>query len=167
MGAGYEFTCSKCGKKYSVCWGIGFMYPEVFSDTLKAIKKGEYGEEYKKLALSEKYVAVDAEEYVYSCRKCGNWTTEMGLSIYAPDNVERLKRKRSGIKTVEEWGEVPYATDYDFKRDYHLLKRRLHKCSKCGGIMHKASNKEIINLSCPECGGEQRDDLSLTIINWD
>ena len=37
MGDGYEFTCSKCGKKYAVCWGIGFMYPEIFSDTLKGL----------------------------------------------------------------------------------------------------------------------------------
>ncbi len=166
MGSGVGFKCSKCGKEYCANTGIGFLFPEVYKETLADVKAGKYGEEWKRLALSEELVAVDAERYLYVCKKCGHWEVEYGLSLYAPNNVKKLKKKKYGEKTVEQWGEVPYVMSMDLEEDYHLLKRRVHKCEKCGGVMHKATRDEESNLPCPDCGGAPEKGY-LNIINWD
>ena len=166
MGSGIELKCSECGKKYSAWTGIGFMFPEVYKETLNDVKKGKYGEEWKALSLSEELVAVDAEKYLYVCPKCGHWIVERGLSLYAPKDLDQLKKKQYGIKTVEEWGEVPYVMSMDLKENYHILKRRIHKCKKCDGIMHKATPEEERNLSCPDCGGAPLEGY-IGFVNWD
>ena len=113
MGNGIALKCSKCKKEYSINRGVGFSFPDVYKKTLKAIKKGKYGDKLKQLSQDTELVAVDAEDHVYLCRKCGHWIVEPGLSLYAPNNPVLLMRKRYGIKPVEEWGEVPYVMDFD------------------------------------------------------
>ncbi len=125
-----------------------------------------YGDEWKKLVLSEEFVAVDAERYLYICKKCGHWTVGLGLSLYAPNDPKVIMKRQYGIKTVEEWGEVPYVMRWDLKENYHLLKRRVHKCDKCGGVMHKATDKEESNLPCPKCGAAPKKG-SMYLIDWD
>ena len=166
MGQGVGFKCSKCGKEYGASTGIGFLFPEFYKETLQAVKNGDYGAEFAELANKEKYVAVDAELYLYACKKCKHWEVEPGLSLYAPNDAESLAKKQYGIKNVEEWGEVPYVMSFDLQTDYHILKRYTHKCTKCGGVMHKATNKESSNLPCPDCGGEPTKGF-INIINWD
>lgn len=163
MGYGEMFKCSKCGNEYDVCLGIGFLHPDVCREELKKIKKGKYGEDWKKLALSEEYTVVDTENFVYICGKCGHWVNENAVSLYAPKDAAKLKKKKYGIKTVEEWGEVPYIMD---PKDFRLLKRKVHKCSKCGELMHKATPEEIDNLPCPKCGGEKMKDYGNSFY-WD
>jgi DNA-directed RNA polymerase subunit RPC12/RpoP len=167
MGQGLSFKCSKCGKEYSASWGIGFFFPQVYKDLLDNVKKGKYGQEWKELSLSTEYVAVDAEEYVYICKKCGHWVVEPGLSLYAPNDVKTLKKKQYGIKNVEEWGEPPYVMSSDLQEDYHILKRKIHKCTKCSGTMHKAADKELNGLCCPDCGGAPDENADVGIILWD
>ena len=166
MGSGVGFKCSKCGKEYNANTGIGFMFPKVYKETLADVKTGKYGEEWMSLALSEELVAVDAERYLYICKKCGHWTVDLGLSLYAPNDPKAIMRKQYGIKTVEEWGGVPYVMSWGLEQDYHIIKRRVHKCENCGGVMHKASDKEKSNLPCPECGGAPKNG-SQFFINWD
>lgn len=166
MGSGVGFKCSKCGKRYCANTGIGFRFPEFYKEILKDVKEGKYGEEWKSLSLSQELVAVDAELYLYVCKKCGHWEVEPGLSLYAPKDVNLIKSKQYGIKTVEEWGEVPYVMSMDLEEDYQLLKRHVHKCGKCGGVMHKATKEEEGNLPCPDCGGAPEKGYA-EIINWD
>lgn len=165
MGTGYGFKCSKCGKEYCADVGIGFLFPKVYKETLVDVKSGKYGEEWKSIALSEEFVAVDAESYLYAC-KCGYWEAVPGLSLYAPNDIEKLKKKKYGEKTVEQWGEVPYVMGLDLKQNYHLLKSRVHKCKKCGDVMHDATQEEKDNLQCPYCGGApSKEDQEL--YRWD
>ena len=153
MGSGIGLKCSKCHKGYTIITGGGMMFPSVYRELLDDIKKGRYGKEWQDIAQKTPHVAVDAEDYVYSCNKCGAWKIEKGLSLYEPNDQESLKKKQYGIKTVEEWGHVPYVTNYDLVTDYHAVKRYIHKCDKCGGRMHRVKEKEFNNLPCPKCGG--------------
>ena len=139
MGSGIGYKCSKCGKRYSVCTGIGMMYPAVYEKLMKDIKEGKYGEEWKILSESEPNVAVDAERYLYICSKCPHWDVDYGLSLYAP-NAPMTK-------------DTDYVMPVDLKENYHLIKRRAHKCEKCGSDMHKARKGDKNDLPCPECGG--------------
>ena len=152
MGQGYGFKCKKCGCKYSVSFGIGMMYPKVYRDKISEIEKGTYGAEWKELLDKTPYAAINGNEFVYLCDSCNRWETETDVTLYAPNDPESIPKKRYGIKTVEEWGYVPYVTEWDLKEDYHVLKRKYHICENCGRRMHKASEKELRNLPCPKCG---------------
>ncbi|MBR3342487.1 MAG: hypothetical protein IKG30_12905 [Clostridiales bacterium] len=163
MGSGFGFKCSCCGHEYDICTGIGMRFPQVYEKLLSSIKQGKYGSEWKALALSEDYVAVEAERFLYFCDTCHNWKVDYGLSLYAPNDPEVIKKKKYGIKTVEEWGEVPYVTSWE---DYHLLKEYAHKCDKCSCSMRRASDREFFSLPCPKCGSNPEPDY-LSCINWD
>lgn len=152
MGYGYAFTCTKCHHEYSVFLGDGMMYPKVFRSKLDEIASGAYGEERKKLLEQTEYAAVDAANVVYICTSCNRWEAGTDVTLYAPNDSASISKKQHGIKTVEEWGYVPYVSWYDLKQDYHVLKRYYHKCENCGRRMHKASKFEEQNLACPECG---------------
>ncbi len=152
MGQGFTFTCAKCGYVYSVHPGSGFMYPDEYQELLQNIESGRYGEERQRLLKETPYAAVNAETFVYICRSCGHWGEGKDITLYAPNNPEAIPHKQYGIKTVEEWGYVPYVMQYELVSEYHVLKRHYHICSKCHKKMHKASDEELCNLSCPKCG---------------
>lgn len=166
MGSGIGLKCSKCGKKYYANTGIGFLFPQVYRETLADVKSGKFGEEWKDLASSEELVAVDAEDYLYICGKCGHWVVEKGLSLYAPNDINALMKKKYGDKTVKDRGEVPYAMSDDLEDDYHLLKEWIHKCPKCGKSMHVATWDEETSLHCPKCGGAPVDGY-IDAVKWD
>ena len=165
MGSGMNFRCKSCGYKYSAWYGIGMMFPTVYSKVLKKVKNGKYGKELREKALNTPFVAVDAEKHVYKCSKCGAWKCEEGLALYEPNDIEKFKAIRIGDKTVGELGEGPCVFGPYFD-DYHIVKQYVHKCDKCGSSMQKASEEEIENLPCPKCGGEPEEDFS-GIILWD
>ena len=166
MGSGMEYRCRSCGNTYYACFGIGMFFPEEYAKVLKKIKKGKYGKELQEIALNTPHVAVDAETYLYECRKCGNWRIEEGLSLYEPDDFELLKDIEFGQKTVRQLGEMPYVMWSDIRKYYHIVKRYVHKCDKCGSRMHKLTVDEIDSLPCPKCGGEPDEDFT-TDIRWD
>ena len=122
MGMGYSYICKKCGHKYSVFPDVGMMYPHVYRQKLAEIAEGAYGTERKNLVEKTSYAAIDAEEIIYICRSCNRWETGTDITLYAPDDPESISKKQYGIKTVEEWGYVPYVTGWDLKEDYHVLK---------------------------------------------
>ncbi len=153
MGKGYSYVCSKCGKNFDVFLGIGMMFPVIYRRTIEEIKSGKYGEEWKKIFNSQPYTATNAHKYLYKCKNCGYWEESKELSLYVPNDLESFPKTQFGIKTVEEWGYVPYVTEIELKYDYHLIKRYIHKCPKCGKTMNQATEKnEFLTLSCPDCG---------------
>ena len=164
MGQGYSYTCKKCKHKYGVNPGVGMMYPTVYRDTLNDISKGVYGSELQELFNSTPYAAIDAGNTVYICSGCGSWELAKDLTLYAPNDPDSIPQKQYGIKTVAEWGYVPYVMRWDLEEEYHVVKRHYHRCSKCGKQMHKASSTELKNLPCPKCGSANQADGA---IMWD
>lgn len=164
MGQGYRFVCKKCDCLYFASYGIGMMYPQAYRKLLEEIENGKYGKEWQQLLKDNPYAAVNAEIIVYICKECGHWETGQDITLYAPNNPDSIPKKQYGIKTIEEWGYVPYVTASDLKEEYHVLKHYYHKCSKCGKRMHKASDDEIQHLPCPKCGTENEAEGGLL---WD
>ena len=101
---------------------------------------------------------------VYICDGCGTWEHGTDVSLYAPNDPDSIPQKQFGIKTVEEWGYVPYVMCWDLEKEYHLVKRQYHCCNKCGKRMHKASSAELKTLSCPKCGSDNQAEGAL---KWD
>ena len=154
MGQGYKYICKKCYEVYSLYTGIGLGFPHFYQQTLKEVARGKYGSKEKELFKKIPFLGVDAETNYYECDNCGYWEAQECLDLYQPKNVEKLKKKQFGEKTAEEWSEVPYATHFDLKQDYKLIKKRIQECPKCHSIMKEKNRKTII--SCPNCGTRNR-----------
>ena len=154
MGRGYGYKCKECKHRYSAFPGIGKAYPEAYRELIQKIEDGGYGEEWQRLLKDTPYVAVNAENVIYSCKECGQWEMGQDITLYAPNHPKAILSKQYGIKTVEEWGYVPFVMNWELREEYHVLKRHYHKCSKCGKRMHKASENEVKHLPCPKCGTE-------------
>lgn len=144
--------------------GIGMMYPKVYQEAVEDIKNGKYGPEWQEIMNSEEFIAVNAEREIYICSECKRWETDLNLALYRPKDAEAIRTKQYGIKTVEEWGYVPYVMGYHLKTEYSLVKVYVHKCKKCGKRMHKATNEELKNLPCPKCGTEN---ATSGMLMWD
>ncbi len=164
MGQGYNYICKKCKYEYSVHFGKGMMYPTVYRSVLTDISEGKYGSGLKEIYDNTPYAAIDARQVVYICKRCSSWELGTDVTLYAPNKPDIILKKQYGIKTVAEWGYVPYVLSCDLKDEYHLLKRYYHHCCKCGRRMHKASFTELRNLSCPKCGSENQ---SEDFFMWD
>lgn len=153
MGSGRHYICSKCGKEYYANWGVGFMFPMVYEETAADIKAGKYGKEWQDTFINGKNVVVDAERHIYYCKMCGRWESAAGLSLYVPKNTD------ASVNLAHPW-------NINLDRRWKILKRYTHRCSKCGTIMHKATDTELSKLSCPDCGGAPKADY-LGIVCWD
>lgn len=164
MGSGYDFKYKKCKTEYSAMPGIGMMFPRVYQGAVEDIKNGKYGPEWQQIMNAEEFVAVNAEREVYICSECNHWELDLNLALYRPKDAETIRTKQYGIKTVEEWGYVPYVMGYNLKAEYSLIKVYVHKCKKCGKRMHKAKEEEIQNLPCPKCGTEN---TTSGLVMWD
>lgn len=169
MGSGKTLRCKKCKRRYTVFSGVGMSFPLKFMEIQQKVRDGEYGSEWKELIRSGDYIVADAETHIYVCDNCSYWGHQLGLSLYEPNDPIKLAGIKYGIKTVGEWGYVPYAMADDFRNGYHLLKERIHRCNKCNSTMHKASEDDEENLKCHDCGIVLRSDWfdAIFSIDWD
>lgn len=160
MGYGLNVGC-KC-RSQELMLGVGLAFPMVYEETMHDIKSGKYGKEMKDLANNIELVTVDAEGEIYFCEKCGNVESLQPLDLYAPKDVNKIKKRVVGRwsasepqqnKTVEELGGLPYWTPREDVEngDYVLLKEYIHVCPECGGIMKKISEEELKKKKCPKC----------------
>lgn len=164
MGYGYRYLCKKCRTKYGMRLGVGVDFQKVYAQIVKRIKLGLYGEEWKELYLSRKFVAVNVEKNLYVCEGCGNWKTQFILDLYVPKDPDALKHETYGTKALEEWGFVPFASAHELSKDFKLLKSYYHKCPQCNRRMRKALKKDFEALPCPSC---QRKNTYEKSILWD
>ena len=166
MGSGIDLHCSNCGKDYNVWVGAGMAFPDVCSETLAAIKAGEYGQKLKKAAESETYVGVGAEQKIFVCEDCGHWDVFTDATVYGLVDIENGPAMPFGQKTIAEWGCIPYvATWADFGK-FRVIEEYAPTCPKCGGAMRALPDHEKLpQLKCPECGGPL--DGGETSIRWD
>lgn len=159
MGHGISVICNDCGKKEYLTVGIGFMYPDIFQDTLEEIKQGKHGNEWQSLCNSSEYVAVDAERYFFLCSKCNHWDLGLGMDLYKPNDPDEIRKEKYGDKTVEEWGYMPYWTREQKENKYTLLKKYIHVCPNCNIEMERYDKipENITELiRCEYCGGKLR-----------
>ncbi len=163
MGFGYDYRCKKCGHRYSVFLGIGMLYPKVYEDTVKEIREGRYGDEWKTLFEQTPYAAINPAKVLYVCT-CGRWETGVDLTLYAPNDPDAVAEKKYGEKTAKEWGYLPYADGWDLQEHFHVLRRWDRRCEACGGRMRRADRQEAKSLPCPKCG---EPNASEDVIMWD
>lgn len=163
MGSGYIYSCDKCKESYSIYLGVGMMYFEQYRGIANQIKKGKLGEEYQSIIKSDKKIVIDADNVVYLCNHCGNWNVEPVLDLYELKAAENLSVEKSDY--VQGFQNVIFKFPSVVKSDnYKLLKKYIHKCSKCGKRTRKLDTIHKKEIPCPKC----RSVMMLSgVINWD
>ena len=136
MGEGSHYYCKKCGYTFDADIGIGFMYPTVYHDTMKAARSGKFGDTIKTFLADHLEGVIDPKNVAVRCTKCGNLELVQDLSVYLP----KEPAKRS---------DTDYVTDFS---EYTLVQKYNHACSKCGGSMKVLLKRSLNNLKCPHCG---------------
>lgn len=166
MGHGMILKCD-C-QEHFINLGIGMAYPRVFKEDLEDARSGRLGEDIQKATQGKQYLAIDAENCFYYCSQCGYWEVTGSHDLYEPKNLELMKLRQFGIKTVEEWGEIPYARGSDFE-EYNLIFKYPHICPKCNIEMvnPKTIGKRVLSkIRCQECGSLLREDNERFVL-WD
>ena len=149
MGNGLGFRCNKCGHEFTASFGIGFMFPVLYRETVKEIRQGKYGREWKELFKTTPGAAVNAEMELYVCGTCGCSVNDLNLAIYEPKKPRAVKiQDPEPAGTMQAKGRE-YVMPYELKSDYRLVELFIHKCPECGKRMHKY--RETDRLKCPEC----------------
>ncbi len=145
MGTGIVVNCPNCDYSDRFMLGAGMMYPAVYQATVKDVKSGKYGAEWKSLLEENRGAVIHAGKELYRCPKCRALETRPNLSVYT-----------SSSETPTE-GYWPY-----WIRDgYTLVKRYEHKCPACSETMIQVQvdddeECEQSVLPCPKCGAKLR-----------
>ena len=132
MGFGYSYVCRKCGHAYEVFSESGMLLHDVRKKALEDIAAGKYGPEWREAYERAPGASVDGSYEVYVCDTCGSWTSEVDITLCAPEKAD---------------GAV-----WDRAREQWVFREYRPACRKCGGNTHAASDDELRHLPCPVCG---------------
>ena len=152
MGFGKAFKCKACGERFNAMTGIGMLFPTVYKDTVKDIRSGKYGEDWKTFFEEHPDGVVNCENELLICEECGVPKNEMNLSLYLPK------------EGVEDLPKLPFGDDLHEK--FTLYKKYPHTCDKCGGACNIVAASKIKRAACPKCGGVMEEDHE-SVILWD
>ncbi|MBR2809134.1 MAG: hypothetical protein IKE33_02770 [Erysipelotrichaceae bacterium] len=157
MGNGYALKCNNCGFEIDVMLGRGFLYPSVCQDLIEKAKNGEFGEEYRRIVVSNPHSVIDGNKELYACKKCGDLKVEENLSIYTPKEVtSKVKKGEETNLSITRWIS-------EGRNKFKCIRRYVHKCSECNTVMKKA-DLDRDSVSCPKCKGDLEID---SWIMWD
>ena len=155
MGNGYTIKCRKCSYEYKALLGCGMLYPTTYKDTLKLIREGKLGEDYKKFFEEHPDAAVNCENYMAICTECGKFETVKDYGLYLP---------KEGNGTVNVG--LPLAEDLE--SDYKQCMKYEHKCKECGGTLKVVDLIDELSkhaVKCPKCGDKMF--LTEDLLIWD
>ena len=163
MGQGYEFKC-KCGYSFRPSLGVGFLFPTQYQKHRKSAQEGTLGKELKDFFSEHPDGAIDVENVVTKCEKCGRYTCVPNLSMYLPKTNEK-KQKGRWSTAIQAEGEE-YVDPWELHESYSLFARYQHTCESCGGKMDVIQEDALMKdgITCPECG---RSILCDNTIMWD
>lgn len=151
MGYGTVYNCKNCGECYAVMLGVGMNYPFVYDEIMEKIFKGEFGEDFQKIAEKTENVVVDAVNYLYVCEKCGYWGENHGLDLYQVKNENLIKENKDKSKNwIEGWRFFKHNT-----KDFWILKRVKWICPQCKSNMKRFGEIDKLPiLKCSQCHEE-------------
>lgn len=160
MGSGKMYTCKTCGNTYQTFLGLGFGFEEEYKKHARQMSKGKAGEEIQEIFNSEKKIALNVDNVLYQCEKCGYWNVEPKLDIFEVIKPEKYENSHVyGLKNVL------IVTPGNIKgRDFKILRRFNHWCCECGKKMSMVDMKQPFVLKCPDCKGEMYES---GWIDWD
>ena len=160
MGETIKFTCSHCGHEERISMGVGMHWDleKIFNGIVDNVKKGKYGEEWKKELKKDPSIVVNISDEIYICLTCGYFTTDLNLSLYKPVEKVLFAAFRRNKR---------YGTDLTLESNpnFQLFRTYPHLCAKCNEQMIvRDSREDDVQPTCPECG--EKGELCMDAL-WD
>ena len=154
MGYGYDYHCKKCGYWVDLMLGVGFLFPQMYEETIRKGKEGTFGEDIREFLETNPDGALDVELAAYRCGKCGRYISEPVLTMYIPKESGKKREKEKVRWSVANSGEgIDYVDSFELGSGYKFYKIHPHYCGNCGGRMRKMKDAELKKgMRCPECG---------------
>lgn len=150
MGTGFCCKCEKCGFEVDIMLGVGRLFFEIYQKLVARIRKGEFGEEWRKFFEENPDGAVDSERNLFLCENCGNWKEDYNLSLFKLISSEKT--------------EIPLRYFPAKLENYILYKIYIHSCKRCGHDMKKIEESNEIELNCPKCENKM---IRNGLLRWD
>ena len=147
MGTGRTYKCDKCGYTFSGLFGVGMAFPIAYQEAEEQAKKGELGEEVKKIFQEHEHAALEIETVALCCTVCGNLDTGPELSVWIP-----IDEKNEPSREQRDWScgiSGKYIDSCDLEERFTKVMDYPHKCEKCSGPMEIIRNHSL--LQCPTC----------------
>ena len=169
MGRGYGCICVKCGYHLLGNFGVGFMFPQVYHETIERARKGELGDTYKRFFQENKNAAINCENVMLQCTDCGEYEIDLELTAYLK-KPDFQKERNAKWSVAFPFPETEYVTLFDLTVGYTKRMDYPHKCHKCNGKMRIIREKQFYKMIdnneflCPNC--EMPMELT-EIMNWD
>lgn len=156
MGMGYFIKCTNRRCRYSaeLSEGFGFGFSDQYANALKAAKSGAVSEAHRRFFEEHPEGALNAEEHIYQCGKCGHLFSEPSYSLYLP---------KDGV-SVSDADDPASVLPWELPLHYKLAKRYVHHCPNCGGRAKRVKDPILeVAEKCPRCGSKLRAES----IMWD
>ena len=162
MGRGIELVCKRCHYSFGVNFGVGFMFPLAYQETIEAAKEGKLGIDVKAFLCEHPDGALDCDQVLLLCTTCGKLDRDIDLSMYIPVGKPVVHEHKWSVPSPQE--DISYVTPWKLKKLYMLVKPYEHICKKCGSRMRVIKEDDLleedqvseekdvtVNVNCPKC----------------
>lgn len=172
MGRGNRYHCTKCDYSFTAYLGVGFAFPRVYKEMMESAHKGDLGEKIQHFVRTHPNGAINCENSIIRCSKCGDLSCGPNLSMYLPKEDYDPQQVQHG-----QWsGAMPfdneiYVAPWELHENYKLVAKYPHRCEKCGSSARVIRDKQLSNkvsnglALCPCCG--ERMTVDECVIMWD
>ena len=157
MGEIARYQCEKCGYRFSASLGVGFDFPRVYAETVEKMKSGKLGEEAKRFFDEHPDGAINCEDVIMQCEKCGEYDSREALTMYVPKEGHVHKVPEGIWSVAAPFTGQDYVSEWELEEGFTEYADYPHKCETCGGNMRIIASDEPI--VCPHCGEEMAKSL--------
>lgn len=159
MGNGNTYRCTECDYSFTAFLGVGFLFPTVYRDAVKAARKGKLGMTLKHFFDEHADGVINCENTIIRCRKCGNMKCAPDFGMYLPEKSAAVTRQGNWSVAMPCEG-VEYVTPWELTEGYKQYAKYPHRCGKCGSAADAVSEDDVSkgiedgSIACPCCGGK-------------
>ena len=161
MGRGIQLECRNCHYSFRISFGVGFLFPQAYQETMEAAKNGKFGKKVQTFLAEHPDGALDCDLVLFQCPSCDNLDRGLDLSMYVPRDKPVVHEGR--WSSAYPFEEVSYVTPRDLEEHYKLVEPYDHVCGKCGSRMRvikeadlfpngqNSKKDEKTGVNCPKC----------------
>lgn len=166
MGQGRTVKCGNCGYEFTAMYGVGFLYPYEYKETIERGRKGELGRKVREFLEEHPDGALDISLTAMQCGSCGKLDNKMKLNMYLRREDAVEDEENPGRWSVPVPAEnVEYVIPWELGKKHRLHKRYQHVCSRCGGKMKYLKEGSCLQaLPCPKCHSVMNE---VSFLHWD
>ena len=116
MGQGNTYHCARCDYSFEAYLGVGMAFPMVYRETVEKAKLGKLGRTLQRFLQDHPDGAIDCENHVILCSRCGQLKCGPGLDMYVPKKGHDPAAEQHGIwSTAMPFDDESYVVPWDLE----------------------------------------------------